>query len=156
MPVCRTLSRELIRTQPKLFSSLPSIRAAHARCTIRQLHCSRPLLANRRPAGANEKFNKEPFPLVYIWFTASSAFTLYFAYRFLFGVTGDKDSVKRSFRRGLELRKSGTQLAEDAAEKLPASLPRVFLDIDVDGNPTGRLVFALRSDVVPKTAENFR
>ncbi len=122
----------------------------------RSLISTSPRMSARRPAGAGEKYNKEPFPVVYVWFAASSAITLYFAYRFLFGVTGDKESVKRSFRRGIALRKAGTELAEDAAEVLPAELPRVFLDIDVDGNPTGRLVFALRSDVAPKTAENFR
>jgi len=35
-------------------------------------------------------------------------------------------------------------------------LPRCFLDITADGNPLGRIVVELRSDVVPKTAENFR
>ena len=35
-------------------------------------------------------------------------------------------------------------------------LPRCFLDISVDGKPLGRIVVELRSDVVPKTAENFR
>lgn len=124
--------------------------------TARFASSSRVALSPKRPAGAGEKFNKEPFPIVYVWFAASSAITLYFAYRFLFGVTGDKESVKRSFRRGIALRKAGTELAEDAAEKLPAHLPRVYMDIDVDGNPTGRLVFALRTDVAPKTAENFR
>lgn len=34
--------------------------------------------------------------------------------------------------------------------------PRVFLDVTIDGVPTGRLVFELFADVVPKTAENFR
>lgn len=34
--------------------------------------------------------------------------------------------------------------------------PRVFFDIEVDGSPNGRIVFELFSDVVPKTAENFR
>jgi peptidyl-prolyl isomerase F (cyclophilin D) len=38
----------------------------------------------------------------------------------------------------------------------PAMLPRCFLDISVDGKPLGRIVVELRSDVVPKTAENFR
>lgn len=34
--------------------------------------------------------------------------------------------------------------------------PRVFFDITIGGNPAGRVVFELRGDVVPKTAENFR
>jgi len=39
-----------------------------------------------------------------------------------------------------------------AAEKLP----RCFLDVTADGKALGRIVIELRSDVVPKTAENFR
>ncbi|KAI9905134.1 hypothetical protein PsorP6_013807 [Peronosclerospora sorghi] len=34
--------------------------------------------------------------------------------------------------------------------------PNVFFDISIGGQPRGRLVFELRADVVPKTAENFR
>jgi peptidyl-prolyl isomerase F (cyclophilin D) len=33
---------------------------------------------------------------------------------------------------------------------------RVFFDIDIGGAPAGRIVMELRSDIVPKTAENFR
>ncbi|OMJ21837.1 Peptidyl-prolyl cis-trans isomerase [Smittium culicis] len=36
------------------------------------------------------------------------------------------------------------------------ALPRVFFDISANGSRLGRVVFELRSDVVPKTAENFR
>jgi len=40
------------------------------------------------------------------------------------------------------------------AEKM--SLPRVFFEIEADGNKLGRVVMELRQDIVPKTAENFR
>ncbi|XP_054258337.1 peptidyl-prolyl cis-trans isomerase-like isoform X2 [Macrosteles quadrilineatus] len=35
-------------------------------------------------------------------------------------------------------------------------LPKVFFDITVDGEKFGKVFIELRSDVVPKTAENFR
>ncbi|TXG72722.1 hypothetical protein EZV62_001301 [Acer yangbiense] len=34
--------------------------------------------------------------------------------------------------------------------------PRVFLDLNIGGQPVGRLVIELFSDSTPKTAENFR
>jgi cyclophilin family peptidyl-prolyl cis-trans isomerase len=36
------------------------------------------------------------------------------------------------------------------------SRPRVYFDISIDGKPSGRIVFELYNDTVPKTAENFR
>ncbi|XP_058963599.1 peptidyl-prolyl cis-trans isomerase-like [Pocillopora verrucosa] len=36
------------------------------------------------------------------------------------------------------------------------SKPRVFFNITIGGSPAGRVVMELRSDAVPKTAENFR
>jgi len=42
-----------------------------------------------------------------------------------------------------------------AAQEKPV-LPKCFLDVSVDGQKLGRIVVELRSDVVPKTAENFR
>merc|ERR1711916_393035 len=47
----------------------------------------------------------------------------------------------------------GTQLSNLIAKM---ALPRVFFDITIGGNDAGRIVMELRSDVVPKTAENFR
>ncbi len=35
-------------------------------------------------------------------------------------------------------------------------LPKVFFDVTADGRKLGRIVMELRSDVAPKTAENFR
>lgn len=34
--------------------------------------------------------------------------------------------------------------------------PRVFFNISIDSKPAGKITFELYSDVVPKTAENFR
>ena len=37
-----------------------------------------------------------------------------------------------------------------------SDLPKVFFDVEIGGQEAGRVVFELRSDVAPKTAENFR
>jgi peptidyl-prolyl isomerase D len=34
--------------------------------------------------------------------------------------------------------------------------PLTYFDITIDSKPVGRIVFSLFSDLVPKTAENFR
>lgn len=36
------------------------------------------------------------------------------------------------------------------------SRPIVFFDLTIGGEPTGRVIFELYADLVPKTAENFR
>ena len=36
-----------------------------------------------------------------------------------------------------------------------ASNPEVYMDIDIEGEPAGRLRFTLRPDLAPKTVENF-
>ena len=36
------------------------------------------------------------------------------------------------------------------------SMPRVYFDLSAGSQKLGRVTFELRSDVVPKTAENFR
>ena len=57
-----------------------------------------------------------------------------------------------------EIENGATSTAEGGAERAeaPQKLPRVYLGIKIGIRYIGRIVIELRSDVVPKTAENFR
>lgn len=46
-------------------------------------------------------------------------------------------------------------MSKDAKAAPPVELPRVFFEVDINGE-TARLVIELRSDICPRTAENFR
>ena len=43
-----------------------------------------------------------------------------------------------------------------SAATLDTVTKKVFFDIEIDGQPQGRIIFGLFGDTVPKTAENFR
>ncbi|KAA0157598.1 hypothetical protein FNF27_00519 [Cafeteria roenbergensis] len=47
-------------------------------------------------------------------------------------------------------------LAVTANAAQPAVTKKVFFDLEIDGEPAGRIVFGLYGDVVPRTVENFR
>jgi peptidyl-prolyl isomerase F (cyclophilin D) len=42
------------------------------------------------------------------------------------------------------------------SDAVPPGLPRCYLDVTVNDKKLGRIVVELRTDIVPKTAENFR
>merc|ERR1719166_869974 len=56
----------------------------------------------------------------------------------------------------LFLRRSATQLGSYRRFFASGSNPKVFFDIEINGKESGRIEMTLRSDVTPKTAENFR
>lgn len=43
-----------------------------------------------------------------------------------------------------------------AAETTVPNRPVTYFDIAIGGKPVGRIIFQLYSDLVPRTAENFR
>ncbi len=52
------------------------------------------------------------------------------------------------------VKESGPEYKRAKIDKVPT--PKVFLKIRIGSREVGRIVVELRSDVVPKTAENFR
>lgn len=40
--------------------------------------------------------------------------------------------------------------------EIPSGSPKVFFDVAIGGRAAGRVEFALRPDIVPRTSENFR
>lgn len=70
-------------------------------------------------------------------------------------------SCRYSVQSSLQSRVAGSNsscitlnLIRNLSKKM--GLPRVFFDLSADGQPVGRIVIELRTDVVPKTCENFR
>ena len=59
-------------------------------------------------------------------------------------------------RLGFVLSVFGMALGTSLLAADEKALPKCYLDITADGKKLGRIVVELRSDVVPKTAENFR
>lgn len=64
---------------------------------------------------------------------------------FVLGVISDRFSGQ-----GLNIKQVDLKEASDASN------PRVFLDIAIDGKPSGQIVIELFANIVPRTAENFR
>nr|ACO15426.1 Peptidyl-prolyl cis-trans isomerase, mitochondrial precursor [Caligus clemensi] len=67
-------------------------------------------------------------------------------------VSGSSSKSLLTLNLGIWTSNSSKLSSSDA----PSKLPKVFFDVGIGGKPAGRVVFELRSDVVPKTAENFR
>ncbi|KAK4299702.1 hypothetical protein Pmani_028036 [Petrolisthes manimaculis] len=52
---------------------------------------------------------------------------------------------------------SGTVIGVNGiSARCQSTLPKVYFDVEAGGKPLGRIIMELRSDVVPRTSENFR
>jgi len=72
----------------------------------------------------------------------------------LIGKSVSESSPIHQVKRLFQLSSNLAQVSTSSASKM--ALPRVFFDVTANDQNLGRIVMELRSDVVPKTAENFR
>merc|ERR1719163_744450 len=70
------------------------------------------------------------------------------------GATKDKYETMEKLQAWMTDKVYGIGGTKDKTLKIRGN-PKVFFDITVGGEATGRVVMQLRKDVVPKTAENF-
>ena len=68
-----------------------------------------------------------------------------------------KEAERRARKEASEKAKAAVEAAAKASSSSGGGdLPRVFFDVEINKRPAGRIIMQLRSDIVPRTAENFR